>query len=307
MDTKPRRRPAALLLGAVLLAASPAAARMLRVAASITDIGSIAATVGGDQAQVFAIARPNADVHRVEVLPSYMVQVSRADLYLKVGLGLDTWADGIIDGSRNAKLRVADCSQGIEVLEKPTGPASQLAKLGDVHPNGNPHYWLDPRNGALVAATIARELGALDPAHTAEYEARARAFADEAARAYDGDRRVAAALPANDVFTYHSSWVYLTSAFGLRIVGTVEPLPGLPPTAKHLAELVEVARQRKVPLLIQEPYFSEESGRFLARETGLRVVMVAPSCDDVKPGSYLAHVTSVLRQLAGAASPAAGR
>jgi zinc/manganese transport system substrate-binding protein len=308
MNVRLRLRAAILALFAcALVPAAPAAARV-RVAASVTDLASIAASVGGDQVEVFAIARPNADVHRVEVLPSYMVRVSRADLYLKVGLGLDPWADGIIDGSRNPKLRVADCSAGIEVLDRPTVRASELARLGDVHPQGNPHYWLDPRNGAIVAATIARELGGVDPAHAADYEARAKAFADEATRAYEADRAIAAALPVKDVFTYHSSWVYFTTAFGLRIVGTVEPLPGLPATAKHLAELVATARQRRVALLVQEPYFSDDAGRFLARETGLRVVKVAPSCDDATAGSYLAHIAAVLGQLAGApAAPAPGR
>ena len=127
----------ALAAGLALFALVPgAAAARLRVAASITDLASIANSVGGDQVEVIAIARPGADVHRVEVLPSYMVQVSRADLYLKVGLGLDQWADGIIDGSRNAKLKVLDCGAGITPLDKPT---SVNASMGDVHPFGNPH------------------------------------------------------------------------------------------------------------------------------------------------------------------------
>src|SRR4249920_2504412 len=125
-------RITAVLAAGLALAAGPGdAAAKIRVAASITDLGSIASSVGGDQVEVFAVARPNSDVHRVEVLPSYMVQVSRANLYLKVGLGLDQWADGIIDGSRNARLRVLDCSIGIVPLEKPTQVS---AAMGDVHP-----------------------------------------------------------------------------------------------------------------------------------------------------------------------------
>ena len=144
---------AAILVCAAL--AAPASAR-IRVAASLTDLASIASSVGGDQVETFAIARPTADPHRVEVLPSYMVQVARANLYLKVGLGLDQWADGIVDGSHNAKLQVLDCSRDIQPLDK---PAQVNASMGDVHPLGNPHYWLDPRNGAIVAREIAEELG----------------------------------------------------------------------------------------------------------------------------------------------------
>ena len=118
------------------LALPGAASAKLRVAASINDLASIASSVGGNQVEVFSIARPKSDVHRVEILPSYMVKVSRAQLYLKVGLGLDQWADGIIDGSRNSRLKVIDCSEDVSVLEK---KAKVDASMGDVHPFGNPH------------------------------------------------------------------------------------------------------------------------------------------------------------------------
>src|SRR5262245_16279247 len=152
-------------LAGVLGFPAPALAK-LRVAASTNDLASIAASVGGDQVEAFAIARPTADVHRVEVLPSSMVKVARADLYLKVGLGLDGWADAIVAGSRNARLRVVDCSRDVAVLEKPAGRVT--AAQGDVHPDGNPHYWLDPANGAVVARNVAAALAQADPAHAAD-------------------------------------------------------------------------------------------------------------------------------------------
>jgi zinc/manganese transport system substrate-binding protein len=110
----------------------------IRVVTSINDLASIAAEVGGSQVEVQAVARPNTDVHRVEVLPPYMVRVPRADLYLKVGLGLDGWADQVIDGSRNPRLVILDCGRGVAPLDKPTGKVD--ASMGDVHPDGNPHY-----------------------------------------------------------------------------------------------------------------------------------------------------------------------
>jgi zinc/manganese transport system substrate-binding protein len=268
----------------------------LRVAASIPDLASIASSVGGDQVEVFAIARPTADVHRVEVLPSYMVQVSHANLYLKVGLGLDQWADGIIDGSRNSKLHILDCSREITPLEKPT---SVNASMGDIHPFGNPHYWLDPRNGVIVAREIAEELGKMDPPHAAAYKSRAESFEKDADALFARDKAIADALPSKTIFTYHASWVYLAHAFGLEIAGTAEPVPGIPPTGKHLQELVQIAKQKKVQIFLQEPYFSEEAGKFLARQTGLRVVRASPSCDSGQAGSYLAHFDSILKLLAG--------
>ena len=284
-------------LVAVLLAALPAAAAgAVTVVASTNDLASIAASVGGERVEVAAIARPSADVHRVELLPSYMVRVSRAQLYLKIGLDLDRWADRVIDGSRNARLRVVDCSAGVRILEKPTGRVD--ASMGDVHPSGNPHYWLDPRNGAVVAGTVAEALAEADPAHAEEYRARARAFVRDAEAARERGRQTAAALPAKTLLTYHRSWTYFGDAFGLEIAGTVDPVPGIPPTAKHLAGLVKLVRERRVPVLLQEPYFSAEAGKFLARESGLRVLVRSASCERPEAGSYLAHLEGVLRDLA---------
>lgn len=288
------------LVAGVLLAAgvaSSAAAAPLRVAASTNDLASIAATVGGAQAEVFAIARPNADAHRVEALPSAMVRVSRAQIYLRIGLGMDQWADAIVAGSRNARITKVDCSKGVRVLEKPEGPVD--ASMGDVHPEGNPHYWLDPRNGAVVARTVAEALAAADPTHAADFRSRAEVFAKDAEAAWQRGRDVAATLPSRTLFTYHRSWSYFADAFGLEVVGTVEPVPGIPPTAKHLAELVAKAKARRVALLLQEPYYSGEAGRFLARQVGVRVVSAAPSCDAPTAGSYLAHFSQVLAALAG--------
>ena len=285
---------------ALLLAAGPTiAANRLKVAASITDLASIAASVGGDHVEVFSIARPNADVHHIEVLPSYMVKVSRADVYLKVGMQLDPWADGIIDGSRNRNVKVVDCGRDIVPLEK---PSAVNASMGDVHPFGNPHYWLDPRNGGIVAKEIAQGLAEKDPAHAQEYAANAATFARAAQADWERNRAVADALPVKTVITYHASWIYFSNAFGLEIAGTAEPVPGIPPTAKHLDELVNLAKSRHVPVLLQEPYFSDDAGRFLARETGLRVVKASPSCDTAEAGSYLAHFDAVMKLLAAPAA-----
>lgn len=282
--------------------AAPAAGR-LRVAASINDLASIAASVGGDQIEVFAIARPTSDPHRVEALPSYMVKVARSQVYLKVGLGLDQWADALIEGSRNRKLRIVDCSRGVAPLEKPTGKVD--ASMGDVHPDGNPHYWLDPRNGAQVARNVAVALAEADPANAPRYRERAEAFAREAEQAFRQDSALAARLPDRTIFTYHRSWSYFAHAFGFEVVGTVEPVPGIPPTARHLAELLRLTRAQRVAALIQEPYFPSDTGAFLEREAGVPMVTASPSCDAPAPGSYLAHFRAVLDALRASSAPGA--
>jgi zinc/manganese transport system substrate-binding protein len=281
---------AALVLPAVAFA-------KLHVAASTNDLASIAASIGGEQAEVFAIARPSSDPHRIEALPSYMVKVSRAQVFLKVGLGLDQWAEAIVDGSRNSAVQMVDCSQGVRVLEKPTGKVD--ASMGDVHPDGNPHYWLDPRNGGVVAHNIAEAFAKADPGNAAQYRARADAFAKDADAAWQKNADLAKKLGSHAVFTYHRSWSYFADAFGFEVVNTVEPVPGIPPTARHLQELVDQAKARKVGVLIEEPYFSSDSGKFLNREAGVRPVVQAASCDAPTAGSYLQHFDALMAAIAG--------
>lgn len=269
----------------------------IRIVASTNDLASIAAAVGGDRVEVTAICRPTADPHRVEVLPSYMVRVAKATLYLKVGLGLDQWAEGIIDGSHNGKLTVVDCSAGVSVLEKPAGKVD--ASMGDVHPDGNPHYWLNPANGGVVAKTIAAALGRVDPAGAAGFDARATEFGKAATAMAAKCAATGAALTSRSIITYHKSWSYFVASCGLEVVSTIEPIPGIPPTGRHLKELVDLIPAQKVVLVLAEPYFSEDAGKFLARETGVRVATVSSSCAAATAPSYLEHFDRMLGILKG--------
>lgn len=286
-----------LAMAALVAAATDQAGATVKVVASTNDLGSIAAFVGGDRVEVTAICRPTADPHRVEVLPSYMVRVAKAGLYLKVGLGLDQWADGIIDGSHNGKLTVVDCSAGVSVIEKPTGKVD--ASMGDVHPDGNPHYWLNPANGAVVAKSIAAALGRIDPAGAAGFDARAAEFERAATAMAEKCMATGAALASRSIITYHRSWSYFAMSCGLDVVSTVEPVPGIPPTGRHLKELVDIIHADKVLLVLSEPYFSEDAGKFLARETGVRVAVASPSCATPTAPSYLEHFDQMLALLKG--------
>ena len=275
---------------ALLFAAAPASAKV-KVAASLTDLASIASYIGGDQVEVFSIAKANSNPHFVEVLPSYMIKVSRVDIYLKAGLALDQWADAIIEGSRNNKLDVVDCSGGVDVLEKPTGKVD--ASLGDVHPQGNPHYWLDPANGPVIAGHVRDALVKADPSHAALYQANAKKFQEESDKKLADWKARMTPLKGTAVITYHSSWVYFANAYGLRIVGYVEPFPGIPPTAKHLQELVDHIKAEKAKILIQEPYYGDSDPKFLERETGIKVYRFTPSCTGTDAGAYFKHFDEI--------------
>jgi zinc/manganese transport system substrate-binding protein len=272
----------------------------IRVVAALPDLGSIAAYIGGDKVEVSSIAKANSNPHSVEVFPSFMAKVSKAALYLKCGMELDQWSNEIIDGSRNNKILIVDCSEGIKVLEKPTGKVD--ASMGDVHPSGNPHYWLDPQNGIVIAQNISSGLKKIDPANTAFYESRVEQFRKECLEKMAKWKSEIKPFVGANIITYHSSWVYFADAFGFSIVAKVEPFPGIPPTGNHLAELVNLIKAKSVVFLLQEPYYSDDAPRFLNRQTGIKVFKCAPSCRDITSSSYLNHfeeIISLLTSVAG--------
>lgn len=282
---------------AVFAGIMPLYAAPIKIAAALPDLGSIASYIGGDKVDVFAIGRNSANPHAVEVLPSYMIRVSRAAIYLKVGLALDQWSNAIIDGSRNSELTVVDCSNGVPVLQKPAGKVD--ASMGDVHPDGNPHYWLDPANGVLIAGNVLAALTKADPANAGYYEENYARFRAETERRLAGWKDAMSAIPGKQVISYHSSWVYFAAAFGLKVAASVEPLPGIPPTAKHLAELVDLIKRGGIAVLLQEVYFSDDAPRFLARQTGIKVHKFSPSCDNVNPDSYFRHFDEITARIKG--------
>jgi zinc/manganese transport system substrate-binding protein len=270
----------------------------IRVVAALPDLGSIAAYIGGDKVEVSAIAKANSNPHSIEVFPSYMAKVSKAALYLKCGMELDQWSNEIIDGSRNNKILIVDCSEGIKVLEKPTGKVD--ASMGDVHPSGNPHYWLDPQNGIVIAQNIGAGLQKIDPMSTAYYESRVEQFKKECLDNLGKWKSELKPLIGANIITYHSSWAYFADAFGFTIIAKVEPFPGIPPTGNHLAELVDLIKKQNAVFILQEPYFSHDAPKFLKRQTNIKVFKCSPSCIDVTPSSYLGHFKEIITQLTGA-------
>lgn len=284
-----------LLIFLLGLAALPASAK-IKVAASLPDLASIAAYIGGNEVEVFSIAKSNANPHFVEVLPSYMIKVSRVAIYLKVGMALDHWADAIIEGSRNNAVDIVDCSVGVDVLEKPNGKVD--ASMGDVHSQGNPHYWLNPENGNRIADHIRAALTKADPGHANLYSANAARFSEESALKIKVWKSKMAPLEGTAIITYHSSWSYFATAYGLRIVGYVEPYPGIPPTARHLQDLVTKIKAEKASLLIQEPYYGDRDPKFLTRQTGIKVFRFTPSCEGTAAGDYFKHFDVMVEALA---------
>jgi zinc/manganese transport system substrate-binding protein len=290
-------RPVMIFLGVIILSLQAAAA--VQVVTSTTDIKSIAEFIGGDRISVKSITTGKDNPHFVEVLPSYMLMVSKAALYLKIGLGLDFWADPIIDGSRNGRLVVADCSEGVEVLEKPSGPVD--ASMGDIHPQGNPHYWLDPRNGLIMARNIEKALVGIDPGNATFYEANLQKFERELETKIETWQKAAEPLKGLEIITYHNSWPYLGRFLGFKTAGFIEPKPGIEPTASHIAELIDLMKSRGIRVIGKEPYFADNAPRVIAARTGARIVDLPPSVGaSAGVSDYLSLFDTLLSRLISA-------
>lgn len=285
------------LLGLLLLAA-PARGE-LRVVASTTDLASIARAVGGERVEVDFICEGDEDPHYVELLPSHMLRLRRADVFLVVGMDLDLWSGALVDGARNRGLQVVDCSRDIAPLEVPAGRVDP--SQGDIHAYGNPHYWLDPANGAVVARTIEEAFAAADPGGAAAYaEGRAR-FEAALETHIEGWRERFAGLDGAKVVFYHNSWPYFCRAFGLQAVAFIEPKPGVGPSPGHLAKVVSTMREQGVQAVAVEPFYDPRWSRRVAEQGGGQAVVLATSVGGIEGADdYFGLFEANLSRLAAA-------
>src|SRR6266508_5389652 len=275
------------LTGAALLVSTSASAQgKLNVVTTTEDLASIAREVGGDRIAVDSIAKGYQDPHFVEAKPSFILKLQRADVLVVVGRELEIgWLPPLIQQSRNAKIQLGaegylDASAQAKILEIPQGQITRA--MGDVHPLGNPHYWLDPENGKRIGKEIADKLSELRPNDRAYFHQR---LADFTNRLNDAEKRWAATMAPYKglkVVTYHRSFPNFTDRYGLEVVGYVEPRPGIPPSPSHTLELIQEMKRQNVKTILVEPYFDLKTPNAIARDTGARVVLLAPSVGGTK-------------------------
>jgi zinc/manganese transport system substrate-binding protein len=273
----------ASVLALALAASAPAHAQSkLNVVTSTEDLGSIAREVGGDRVSVTALAKGYQDPHFVEPKPSFILAVSRADLYIAVGRELEIgWLPPLLTSSRNAKIQVGangylDASLNVRILEIPTGQITRA--MGDVHPLGNPHYWLEPGNGRRIAEAVRDKLSELSPSNKTYFAQRYDGFDKELAAAEMRWDAAMAPYKGSKLVTYHRSWPNFMDRFGLEVIGYVEPKPGIPPSPAHTLDLIQEMKSQDVRLIVVEPYFDLKTPQAIATQIpGAKVVVLAPS------------------------------
>ena len=260
---------------------SAEAAGKLNVETTTEDLAALAREVGGDKVNVDAIAKGYQDPHFVEAKPSFLLKLQKADLLAVVGLQLEIgWLPPLITQSGKSKIQVGskgyfDVSTACEVLELPTGVVTRAD--GDVHPLGNPHYWMDPENGRRIARAFKDKFAEMQPADAAAFAQNLAGFEQrltESEKRWDAQM---APFKGRKVVTYHRSFPNFSKRFGLNIVDYVEPKPGIPPTPSHTLELINRMKAENIKMILVEPYFDMKTPNSVAQAVGGTAIVLLPS------------------------------
>jgi len=260
----------------LLLLAQPACAA-LSIFACTPEWGALSKEVGGDKVSVYTATNALQDPHRVEARPSLIARARSADLVVCTGADLEVgWLPLVLTQSGNPRIRVGqpgyfEAARHVVMLEV---PAALDRAQGDVHPGGNPHIHLDPRNIAKIAAALSERMAQLDPAEAQGYRARSQAFLGRWGEAIGRWEKDAIPLKGMAVVGYHKNLSYLNQWLGIREIGNLEPKPGLPPTTAHMSELI--ARLGKDPAkgIVRCAYNDPRAGEWLSAQTRLPVVVL---------------------------------
>jgi zinc/manganese transport system substrate-binding protein len=252
----------------------------IKVVTTTQDLKSIAELIGGDKVSVSAIATGYQNLHFVDPKPSYIISLSQADLFVTIGLDLETgWSPQLLTSSRNTKIQkgangYVDASSGVTLFQVPN---SANRAEGDIHIYGNPHYWMDPLNGKIIARNIANGLEKVDPANKDFYEKNLQTFNKAIDEKLKGWQSKMAAYKGTKIIAYHNEWVYFEKRFGLEVVDFMEPKPGIPPTPSQLVKVINEVKSNNIKVIISSPYFSTSSSSVVTKQTNTKALTLATS------------------------------
>jgi ABC-type Zn uptake system ZnuABC Zn-binding protein ZnuA len=299
------RRITYALLTLMVAFAPRIAEAQLKVVTSTTDLYDIAREVGGNKITASHIGEGYQDPHFIEAKPSFVLQLRNADVWAFVGLDLEIgWMPLLLDGARNPKIRQGgsgylDASTAVPILDRPQGNVDR--SMGDVHPLGNPHYWLDPENGRRIARLFKAKFTQLDPANATAYDANEKSFEARLNAAEKGWQADLATIKGKPVVAWHTSWRYFAEYNGMNIVAFMEPKPGVPPSPSHLYEVIQTVKRTGAKAIVMEPFYDRKVADLVAKQTGIKVLILPPSVGGVKGSDdYIDLMRYDMSQLAAA-------
>jgi ABC-type Zn uptake system ZnuABC Zn-binding protein ZnuA len=264
----------AALVAATSLPVQAQPERLLVITTS-PDLKSLVEAVGGDRVEVESLSQPEQDPHAIEVKPAQLLRVKQAAVLVKVGLDHEPWLARLPAVS----ALVVDASKTVPLLQTET-PRLRTERKAHTHAYGNTHYWLDPQNARPITASILAALASLSPADRATFEARREAFLSRLEERLAAWETTLAAHRGARIVVVHDSWSYFAERFGLKIVAAAEPNPGVPPSPRELAALLDRLRGSDVRVLIADPHSDPSLVRQIADKGGIKAVTLLPSGRD---------------------------
>jgi zinc/manganese transport system substrate-binding protein len=273
----------------------------LQVVTTYAYISDIVQRIGKDHVEVVSLARGDYNPHVIIPKPSYIAKVRRADLLIINGGQLEIgWLPQIIKQANNGVVQPGergflDLSMSVHLIDVPT---SVSRELGDVHPEGNPHFFTDPDNIPVIAKAITERLSELDPDNKAFYEANNKELYNQ----WQGKMKVweekLKPFKGEKIVEYHKIFDYFLDRFGFVLVGTIEPLPGIPPTTKHIADIEKLIEREHVKYILQDVYNPQDASLYLAKKLNVKLVILPHDVGSVKEGDNVFSVfDEIVRRL----------
>ena len=290
-----------LFLFLTILLTNTIVATQIRVVTINEDFASITKEIGGDLVHVSSLVKGSRNIHNIIPKPSMVMKVKKADLLIRLGMGQDSYVDSLIQVAKNKiifpnQIGYIDASKNIKKLDVPTGKLD--GRHGDVHKYGNPHYWLNPRNGIVIARQIKNHLIKIDPQNADIYERNTFLFAEKLSIKINEWEEKARLLKNSSFITYHKTWDYLFDAFNLDHIGELEPLPGIPPSVKHLTQLKKIAlSNNKDIIILNASYFPTHDGKAFAAAVNGKFIKLSANVGEQNINTYIDLFDTIFNSL----------
>ena len=270
---------------------------MIKIVATTPELAAITREIGGNLVSIETLAKPDSNYHTIEAKPTDVAKVRDTDVFIRVGMDLDMWADSVLNAARNQKvgrstLGYVDASNKVRKQEVPTGSISGAS--GDIHTMGNPHYWVDPKDAIVAGYEILLSLRGTDKANAKTYDANYARFSSDINGRLTGWTKTLAPYKGKGFIAYHDEWVYFADRFGLNSFGFMEPKPGFPPSPAHINNLIQQMKTSNVKAIVLSSIYSSRYADLIAKEIGSKVVRVPYSVGAMGTTTYANYMDRIV-------------
>lgn len=247
----------------------------VKVVVSIHPLYDITKQIGRDKVVIKTLLPPAASPHTFEPTPKQMTELSNAKAFIKIGAGLELWADRIVQAASNKNLIVVDLSKGMPLIRETHKHKHEQHKKNSANAS-DPHFWLDPVLAKKIVDRIADTLMQIDPANKNFYSANARQYKRELDKLHEEILAAVSKFKTRQYVTFHAAWNYFSKRYALRVLGVIEEAPGREPAPGDVARIINELKKSNVRVVFAEPQFNPKIAEAIAKEAGARVLFLDP-------------------------------